>query len=185
MGFAQTGEETAPADEPFYRLTPNQFMARYNAIAPQVTGNSEPYLLQPVSDGQAVFCSTVMEHVYLSAKYDDSLETIEQVVVGLDTSTLMKQNVYGSDGELKLDMVRMALVLDYAPTCEIAIRAADPTLTDDDVQDIFLTTVAEGIPYDTAYEGVLMAKMNGIRYRFTVLELSGEPWHCFFIQAAE
>ncbi|MDR0929707.1 MAG: hypothetical protein LBM74_08390 [Oscillospiraceae bacterium] len=160
IGFAQ-------AEEPFYRLTQNEFLARYSAIAGEPSEAGEPILQELISvDGGTIYM-TALGAVTLFAGKVDSDDSIDSII-------LLYTSLAPAD-----DLQHCAIA------CEIAIRAADPSLSEEEVAAILAETFGHGTENRNDPFGVSSAEKNGVLYFFNPMKTSDEMAYSLNVMVAE
>jgi hypothetical protein len=167
---------------PLFRLTSDDFLARYNAIAAERTGDSAPYLQLWHGDESSYLYSTPSEYVTVFVIMADAANRIDEALVALDPVALTAFQTAMGGGVRQPYKVLQEEVQIFATTCELAILAADPSLGAYEADALFDATIAQGIDNMGGDEKGLMAEKGGIEYFFNPPQTSYEGWYYFHIR---
>jgi hypothetical protein len=163
IGLAQTA--ISQEEPPFYQLTHDDFFARYNAIAAERTGESEPFLQELFSVKEAAVYTAASGSISVITSVQDSEDCIDDLMLICSSPVV--------------DLQHCAMVW------EIAIRTADPSLSEEEVQAIFAETFQSGIENMDDPFGLFFAEKNGIDYSFHSVEADDGVAYFMSIDVAE
>jgi hypothetical protein len=172
-------QASAGQDVPFYRLSVDAFLSRYNAIAASQTTDSAPYLQASFSNQDATLYTTPFAYLSIYTRMDDADDCVKGVIVAFDAFAMTVQRTALGDGGNRLDPLNREEVRQFALACEFTVMASDPTLDKAALSAILTETILRAMREQVGEDDILYAERNGIFYAAGSIQVNNDKYYYF------